>query len=618
MVCSIFKQFLIYLTLLISVLFSYQVFPTPYSELNVESYELFKRGSYKESYELSLKALKLSIADNNKIEEARSLSNIASNFSVLGDNEKALEIYYQSLSVSSAANDLLGINRALNNIANIFDALEEFEEALKYRNLQLKNSIESGSLEDQLVAYAAISTTNELKDDTDSARKYIERANELFPLVNDPFLKVYIYFTEAQISSAEKDFSKSIEFIEKALLISEKHNFKGLIGSSFTKLGRVHYLMGRPKETIYYAKKSLEFADVLEYEDIRDNHMLLSKAYEAREQFGKALTQYKLVNQIDDKLTGDKVRQLAEITKIDRQVAETEEALRQSQIDQQILALELTQQKQQQIIWIAGFVMVFVLTFFWLYRRNSQRQLLREQRLNQELIELDQLKDRVLQNTSHELRTPLNGIVGLSEAVLQNDSLTDSLRHPIEIIKSSGEQLALVVNDILDLALIKSDRYTPQVSEFNLSHLVGEVITICEPLAKKKGIELKLDDHQGDILLQSDSSRIRQILFNLIGNAIKYTLEGNVQIQLDTIANEVNIVVSDTGIGIPEDKLERVFEGFEQVDSSDSRLEQGTGLGLAISKGLVQALGGSLTLNSVLGEGTQVVVNLPRSFEISA
>ena len=131
------------------------------------------------------------------------------------------------------------------------------------------------------------------------------------------------------------------------------------------------------------------------------------------------------------------------------------------------------------------------------------------------------------------------------------------------------------------------------------------------PSAIKKQVNLEFQESGKEIMVRQDRGRIQQIMLNLVGNAIKFTDSGSVSTQIELLADEVSIFISDSGIGIPSEKIERIFEGFEQVDSSDSRAQSGSGLGLAISRGLAEALGGSLTLHSTLGQGTQVIVTLP-------
>jgi len=584
------------------------------SLLNKEAYSELKVGNYGEVYRLSKLAIERSEKESNRVEYARALSNLASSFHYLGDNEKAFEFYSQSLAISKSENNLLGINRALNNIAELYSVIGELEEVLKYRELQLENSLLSENKKDQVKAYLGLTVINARLGHLEKAENFKRKAYQLLEQNPDPFLEIYALVAETSIFDYQKNASSAIISIKKALLIAKENDFRGLIVMCQSHLAEYYFSLKNYSKAIKAVNTSLVEAEALGLKSkIGQGHLLLSKIYSQKRDFRQALIHSDKFYQLSKTLSGEKIRQLAEITKIDRQIIETEEKLLQSQKDQQILTLQLAKQEQAQWTWIASIAVFSITIGFFFYRRTSRRELLGQKQVNEQLVELDQVKDRVLTNTSHELRTPLNGIIGLSEVMLQgeSDNMTDSMRNSIKLIKSSGEQLALVVNDILDFAQIKSERFTPKLSQFDLTILANEVVSVCQPLADKKGIDLVVDNHLVNIHIQSDRSRLQQILFNVVGNAIKFTTQGQVQIQLDSVRGEVNITVSDTGIGIPKEHLERVFKGFEQVDSGDNRAEQGSGLGLAISLGLVEALGGSLTLHSVLGDGTQVNINLP-------
>lgn len=583
-------------------------------ELNENTLYIINQGRYHEAYALAIKAKERAKAEKKNTEYARALHNQATCLHLLGDNYKALNLYNEALLISKKEGDKHVSYRIINAIANVYNLLGKHQEALDYQ-LKLKLLFDKDARPiKELNTNISLSHTYLLMNGLTKAKHYIELSKRLFGKSPDVFMGIYMHLAETELLVKEKEYSKALNLYDSIIKIAKESGYNGLVIAGSLSKAKLLYNMRLIEEAMFLAKQGIAFAEQQEFSyKLAEGYELLIKIYLFKKDYKEAYEISEKLKTLRSKISGEKVQALGEITRIERQVAETEEALRQSQKDQQILMLQLGQQKQQQIIWIAAFVAFFILIFFWFYRRNSQKQLLREKRLNNELIELDKVKDRVLTNTSHELRTPLNGIIGLSEVMLQGDSdnMTDSMRSSIKLIQSSGEQLALVVNDILDLAQIKSDRFTPKLSQFNLTTLVSEVISVCQPLADKKGIDLVVDNYLTEVQIVSDHSRLRQILFNVVGNAIKFTAQGYVQIQLDNVEGEVNITVSDTGIGIPEANLERVFKGFEQVNSGDSRAEQGSGLGLAISRGLAEALGGSLTLHSVLGDGTQVNINLP-------
>lgn len=246
---------------------------------------------------------------------------------------------------------------------------------------------------------------------------------------------------------------------------------------------------------------------------------------------------------------------------------------------------------------------------------------------NIQLQRLDQLKDEFLANTSHELRTPLNGIIGLTESLI--DGATGQLPPQtvanLTTISACGRRLSNLVNDILDFSQLKYKTIELQIKPIELRSLVEVVFVLSQPLIGNKPLEL-INSIPPDIpLVDADENRLLQIFHNLIGNAIKFTESGTVEasaIVLKDRESETNsrefiaITISDTGIGIPEDKLEQIFEFFEQADGSTAREYGGTGLGLAITKQLIALHGGEIRVESKIGEGSKFRLTLPISREL--
>ncbi|MCG8451537.1 MAG: ATP-binding protein, partial [Pirellulales bacterium] len=218
-------------------------------------------------------------------------------------------------------------------------------------------------------------------------------------------------------------------------------------------------------------------------------------------------------------------------------------------------------------------------------------------------------KGDFLAHMSHELRTPLNGILGMAE-LLNGTELTSKQRQFVNACRSSGESLLQLINDILDFSKIEAGRLELDIHEFNLEDLVTDTVETMSLNAAAKGLELPCCvDQMSRLTLKGDSGRLRQVLVNLISNAIKFTESGEVAVRTQMAAKQDNQItirfsVTDTGIGIPADKLDRLFRSFSQVDVSTTRQFGGTGLGLAISKNLVNLMGGTIGVESEGGKGS--------------
>ncbi|PKL19588.1 MAG: hypothetical protein CVV49_00695 [Spirochaetae bacterium HGW-Spirochaetae-5] len=241
------------------------------------------------------------------------------------------------------------------------------------------------------------------------------------------------------------------------------------------------------------------------------------------------------------------------------------------------------------------------------------------QQANRQLIAMDQLKDEFLANTSHELRTPLNGIIGLTESMGDGSmgELSDTHKYNLKLIESSARRLSNLVNDILDFAKMKNSDIEIMRQSIDIYSMVDHVLILSRTLTGTRPITLfnRIDYNLPPAL--GDENRLQQILYNLVGNAIKFTKEGTVEVSAEIIQEKgrdmIAVTVKDSGIGIPSDKHEIIFNSFEQGDGSTEREYGGTGLGLAITRKLVELHGGTIGLVSETGKGSSFTFTIPVS-----
>ncbi|WP_407357010.1 ATP-binding protein [Methanolobus sp. WCC5] len=244
-------------------------------------------------------------------------------------------------------------------------------------------------------------------------------------------------------------------------------------------------------------------------------------------------------------------------------------------------------------------------------RKEAEKALIHARILAEES---SRIKSEFIANMSHELRTPLNSVIGFSEIML--DGLTGELdpsqRNYIQNISKSGKHLLEIINDILDISKIESGNMDYNPEKINLREVIAEVATLTEPLAKKKSIDFRSGIGVESIELYADRIKIKQILYNLITNAVKFTDEnGKICIDTRKFDGNISISVSDTGIGIPENEQKAIFEPFKQVNSSSNRIHGGTGLGLSIVKHYVQMHSGEIRVKSEPGKGSTFTFTIP-------
>ncbi|ELA9457849.1 response regulator [Vibrio alginolyticus] len=275
-------------------------------------------------------------------------------------------------------------------------------------------------------------------------------------------------------------------------------------------------------------------------------------------------------------------------------------------------------QSEARFTWLFVFIAVMFLVSAFVYQSHHRMHNLKQ--LNLEIEEARNKAERAakaksnfLAAMSHELRTPMNGVLGLSQMIAEETKEPTTKEH-IRVILDSGQHLMTILNDILDFSKVEENKLEFEQAKFKLDQVLSPVCSAIKPLVDEKNIELILENEVSEYTeFTGDCARLRQILFNLAGNAVKFTNEGHVLVrtELDKSNQLLVMRVSDTGIGIAPDKHEHIFNSFEQADSSTTRRFGGTGLGLAIVKKLTDLMGGHITLKSIEGVGSQFIVELP-------
>ncbi len=252
--------------------------------------------------------------------------------------------------------------------------------------------------------------------------------------------------------------------------------------------------------------------------------------------------------------------------------------------------------------------------------KQKQKELDREKQVSARLMQLDKLKDEFLANTSHELRTPLNGIIGIAESLIDGiESWPENkIRENLGMIFSSGRRLASLVSDILDFSKMKNHTLVLNTKPVELHALVDVVLNTSRVLVGKKAITLSNEVPADLPSAAADEDRLQQILYNLLGNGIKFTESGKVAVAAAVDNNRLQVCVKDTGIGIPQNKIDRIFESFEQLEGDAARTYGGTGLGLAVTQKLVELHGGRIWVQSIEGVGSEFYFTLPISGEKAA
>jgi signal transduction histidine kinase len=354
---------------------------------------------------------------------------------------------------------------------------------------------------------------------------------------------------------------------------------------------------------------------------LRDAHDSAYHIYAATGRTADALRHLQALKRIDDEST-----RLATSTNLALMSARFDFANQELRIArmkaadlQRNIAFERAQLRTQRLIMIgsvAAIIVVLGLLGIWLMTLGRSRNRIRAAHgdlavTNDRLEKALAVKTEFLATTSHEIRTPLNGILGMTQVMLADTDLPAATRERVEVMHGAGLTMRALVDDLLDVAKIEQGRLTLEDTPFDLAATIREASRLWEDQAAARGIAFVVDLHDCPTTVTGDPARLRQIIFNLLSNALKFTREGKVMLAIRRQAEGVAITVSDTGIGIPADKREDIFEAFRQADASTTRQFGGTGLGLAICRRLARAMGGDVTVESEVGRGTCFTLSLP-------
>lgn len=266
-------------------------------------------------------------------------------------------------------------------------------------------------------------------------------------------------------------------------------------------------------------------------------------------------------------------------------------------------------------------ILLFILSQSYIISQRFAVAFISVQQLSEELTEknktlakLDQLKDEFLSSTSHELRTPLQGIIGLSESLLADTKTTLSTNSDkaVTLVVNSAKRLSHLINDLLDFSQLKHNNLTLTISSVDICPIISDVTILLGHLYSQKRVRIVHQIPRYTFIL-GDEERLQQIFFNIIGNACKFTPEGEVSITLLSVdTDEIKISVRDSGIGIPADKIDLIFDKFNRGESAEAKGIEGVGLGLWITRKLIEQHKGSIAVNSTVGEGTEFVLSFPK------
>ncbi len=587
---------------------------------------------YNEAYNIALSL-------NDSVGIAMYANNVAGIYVLWGEYEKSLSMYHTSLSIYNAIDDQEGIAAIYNNLGVLYDyqkdyvtALAFYEKALIiYRKIENEEGVANALNNIGLIYFYN-------KEYTKARDHYIKSLSYDFERNNKPGIAISfgnigeLYLEMGEIETA-------LQYYEKALALNVEIGNKEGIARVKNQIGTLNTETGKYQEAEKQLKESLSIAEETGTVDlILENLNQLHKLYFQQNKYKIAYIIQSEFHTIQDSIFSvekrERLNQLQTQYDYEKHLRDIELLKDKSKLTEMQLKQQHLRNQQQRGILYAVIFLVLIVAFFLInsaknnnkIHQNNMQLLAKNSEIEaakQELIfakekaeESDKLKSSFLANMSHEIRTPMNSILGFSELLAEEHIPTEEKREYINYIKSAGKTLLALINDIIDLAKIEAEQITVNIYPTNLNIMMSELAEYYSELKKIGGkeeiqinINTDLTDNKASIL--TDSERFRQIMTNLLSNALKFTESGSIDFGYKLKDEKLLFYVKDTGIGIKEKNLKIIFDHFRQIDESHTRKFGGTGLGLTICRNLISILGGEIWAESTPGVGSTFFFTLP-------
>ncbi|MGI9543769.1 MAG: tetratricopeptide repeat protein, partial [Cyclobacteriaceae bacterium] len=588
-------------------------------------------GKYVIALELYTSALDQAASLKDSVSIAKIYNGLGRVHHNLGNLTEALKYFQEKLNFIDPRNKM-ALAVTYNNIGSIHESLATIHEAPENNQKALNYYQESIKLHKQIGNKRHIGGTlinlGVVYYNLGNLDQALGNYHEALEILKDQDDQVTLSILNENIGNVHKKegaYNKAIVHYNQALRHSESVDDKFGVASINTNLGEIEILNGNHKTALDYLLPAIEISESIgNQKNLMHLYSLASQAFEQSGDYPSALKYNREYASIKDSVFNkDKYSQLSEMeAQFETEMKETKiEAL---QMDAEIQSLKLQRQKNIRNAVIAASGLGFLLIWGLLRRFRFRQKVKQEQEEKNRLIEeekrktafekhrveqlenINNLKDQFLANTSHELRTPLNGIIGMAES-LQDGAAgapTSKMANDLALITASGKRLASLVDSILDFSKLKNHDLQLTLKPLDLRSVVEIIFKLSESLIAGKKVNLENHVPQELPAVTADENRLQQILHNLVGNAIKFTESGSIVVNAKQDDELVSVMVRDSGIGIPKDKVELIFQEFVQADASTTREFVGTGLGLSITKKLVELHGGKIKVDSEVGQGT--------------
>jgi signal transduction histidine kinase len=540
--------------------------------------------------------------------------------SMLGQIQKTLEDYQAAFSIFGKAGAPRGQAVALQHIAATYFNAGDYESALKYG----EQSVETYADDPMLLLSGYNNRGNALikLGRFKAAEVEYGRAFDSARKLDSPVLQTRILQNLARAQADAREFDLAEKTLARAYAIARSgpaaswrpalDGVAAMIAFGRKDLDRAAALIDRTFAGASDAQASMPMADF---------HRSAYDIFRARGEDAKALQHLEAFKRLDDEQNALAASTNAALMQARFDFANQDSKINKLQASEaQARANAANARARLFFLLLAATAIVLVLLLIGILSIRRSRDQVRAanatlQVTNKDLARALAAKTEFLATTSHEIRTPLNGILGMTQVILADKATEGALRSRIELVHGAGQTMRALVDDILDVAKMETGELRIHPAEMNLQRLLEDAATVWAGQAETKQIAIALTIDEAPPAIIADEVRLRQIVFNLMSNAIKFTDRGRVNLTASVVerggTEHLQIEIQDSGIGIPPDRLEEIFESFRQVDGGTTRRHGGTGLGLTICRNLARAMGGDIEVSSVLGAGSCFVIDIP-------
>ncbi len=542
-----------------------------------------------EAYQKALERSESSNYSRGLVYATNGLGNI---YLALENLEEAMRNFRACLKLEQQNNNLNGVAINLNNIGHVYLLQKEIDNALEYFMLSLEVNRELNNKRGIAICYNDLGEVYLQKEEHDKAQNYFMMSLQLNTSINDKYYLAINNLKVAEIYLIQKNYEKALPHLEASVKLAELTNNRSVMKEAYQHIYQIHKERKNTSLALHYLEKATVMNDSILNENTQ-----------------------KIVYQMQ--------------ATFNREQADNKIALLEN--EKQLADLRIKRQNLYNLLNLIGLLTLMALLtgvlFFsrfisnrnkLLKANNKELEAARDQLkayadqlllAKQEAEQSNMLKSQFLANMSHEIRTPMNSVIGFTDILAATTQDPKQLGY-LDAIRMSGQSLLVLINDILDLSKIESGKIEIEFKPLDFGAVLHEVRRVFEPQCRDKDIVLEIDIHPSvPRIVHFSESSLRQIMFNLVGNAIKFTNSGKVTIRARVINQRsffgtLEIEVADTGAGMHQHDLAHIFEAFYQTATGKTEA-RGTGLGLTITKRLVEALGGNITATSSIGEGTQ-------------